>query len=292
MQKLIIHVGTPKTGTSTLQRMFFDKSDDQLERKRILYPIHNHSGGCGKGRVANASILQPEYYNVDELVENFEQWFSMADTVFLSEEVLFLDNNMEKIQYLRNNDVQIVIMAFFRNAAEYLSSLWMEFNRFENRRIVSSLTDFMKGREYLTGIGNLMSLVASNPEYVFHFCPYRPKRFDKNSVVEALEIIGSDLDPKQFENYNESMTRLEADIRQLAVTNHWQFGSHINSDDIKKIAAEIKSGDRRPVIETLSDDIIEQTCLEHEPFLDYLMRVDPNNRNVSFKDIRPSCFGK
>lgn len=200
---------------------------------------------------------------------------------------------MDKIQYLQNNTVNIIILGFFRNAADYLSSLWMEFNRFENKRTVKPLNDFMAGRDYLRGIGKLMTLAETNPDYTFHLYPYRPKNQGTDSVTQALQTIGVDIETTmQVKNFNESMTRIEADIRQLALTKNWNFGINVTTDDIKKIAANIKTGDRRPVIETLSDEVIEQTCLDHAPFLDYLMKINPFNTNVYFKNVRPSCFGK
>lgn len=291
MKRLVIHIGTPKTGSSSLQGIMCKNRVEIMEKNSVLYPFDSDAVGYGIDRMSNGAILQPEYFDDVSLRKKFDDWFSVANTVFLSEEVLFLDDNLRMLQCLRNDKVEIVIVAFFRNAADYLSSLWMEFNRFENRRVAPSLSEFMGGREFLRSLGGLISLIDERPEYSFFCLPYSPKNSPKNSVEEAIRILGVDLSGVQFETYNESMSRVEADIRQLALAEDWFFCENVNSQDIKIIASELSSGDSRPVVETVSDDVIERVCCDHSYFLDHIMKVT-GSEGVSFKDIRPSCFGR
>lgn len=290
MKKLVVHIGTPKTGTSSLQGYLSTNHLEVLEQSSVLYPSNDGGTGFGINRISNGALLQPEYYDDVALRTKFDNWFAKADVVFLSEEVLFLDDNLKMLQYLKNDKVEIVIMGFFRNAAEYLSSLWMEFNRFENRRLAPSLCEFMKGTAYLRSLGNLISLIDKRPEYTFILLPYKPKGSAENSVGKAFNILGVDVGGGQVETHNESMSRVEADIRQLALREGWAVCDSINSHDIKKIANELSSGDNRPVIHTITDQVIESVCDEHSHFLDHILKMTGAQDSI-FKELRPACFG-
>lgn len=288
MKKLVIHIGTPKTGTSTLQRILLNNCN-ALFNEGILYPFDPKASGYGLERCANGAILQPEYFDSSKLQPQFDSWFATSSTVVLSEEVLFLNDNLKMLHHLRNDQVEIAVLAFFRNGADYLSSLWMEFNRFENRTIAPPLEEFMQGRAYLRSIGNLLTLIQRRPEYTFNCQPYHPKNHPESSVVQALNYLNADIDVTSAETVNESMSRVEADIRQLALRERWTFSENLNSMHIRQIAYELDSGDFRPVIETLSDETIDRVCADHYPFLNQVMAMTGSSER-RFDHVRPSCF--
>jgi hypothetical protein len=290
-KKLVVHVGAPKTGTTAIQDFLFTHRDALLERHGVMYPHDPQAVGVGIDRLANGAILQPEYYDDVKLRQLFDQWFSVADTVVLSEEVLFLASNSRMLKWLQNERVQIEVFCVLRNAADYLTSLWMELNRFENKANPPPLMDFVGGRSYLVSITNLLRLVAERPEFFFVARPYRSRSSSHTSVSEFLEAIGVTWDGavRQDLTKNLSMSRKEADIRQLTLINGWQHSGEIDSADITSISRELESGDDRPVIETLPDQLIETICDEHNGLLNHFM--ESVGYPFDFSQTMPRCFG-
>lgn len=290
MKKLVVHIGTPKTGTSSIQEFLYQNRLELLRDHSVLYPIDPSAFDPIRRRRANGGILQPEYFDKKKLQEKFDAWFSEADTVVLSEEVLFLGRNARRLPQLRSMALEVVIVADFRNGADYLSSLWTEFNRFENQVIVSPLEEFLMGRSYLAGIGTLISVADLASSFTYKFRPYMPRSRDGDSLAQFAAIIGLRKEGLPIEAQNPSMTRIEADIRQICIQEGWAYSDRINSSIIPKIAAELSTGDRRPVIETIPDEMIRVACDDHAPFLNHLMKISGND-DAFFDNSLPRCYG-
>ena len=87
--KLIIHVGTPKTGTTSLQ-IYLNKKQRKLRKKGILYPNRSHNSDAPKHQWLEKNLARTHSQN---LLDNFKEILSDVDgetqTILLSSEGIY-----------------------------------------------------------------------------------------------------------------------------------------------------------------------------------------------------------
>ena len=87
--KLILHVGTPKTGTTSVQ-VYLDKKQRKLRSKGILYPNRFHNPDAPKHQWFEKNLINT---NVESLVENFKDILNHVEehthTILLSSEGIY-----------------------------------------------------------------------------------------------------------------------------------------------------------------------------------------------------------
>lgn len=287
-KKIIVHIGSPKTATSSIQDYLYKNRDVLLSNLGVFYPAEHL---CEEGRIANGTLLLPKYFDEDNVVAKFKKWLMISDYIVLSEELLFIADGLSKLPWLSNlNDVDITVVAYLRNAADYLASLWAEFNKFENNVVAPTLEDFLNSKTYLSSLGNLRSLMKECQNFTYVVRPYRQLSGKGDTLTDFLGFLGINDDFSREPKSNLSITRRECDIRQLCLKERWQIPNAMGRDKISRVALELESGDKRPVIQTLSDELIKTVCDKHTPALNDLMRTV--RHDFSFDNVYPSCFGK
>ncbi|MDX8381949.1 MAG: sulfotransferase family protein [Ghiorsea sp.] len=132
--KLIIHVGTPKTGTTSIQS-YLDKKQGKLRRKGILYP-HNHKN------VHNSHAPKHQWFeknlvstHVEQLLENFKNVMAQVKedthTIILSSEGIYNywwdipDESKALLQELgKHFDIQIWV--WFREPLDFIEDYYKQ----------------------------------------------------------------------------------------------------------------------------------------------------------------------
>ena len=134
MKKLYLHIGTPKTGTSTLQ-YFFSINKEVLYNKGIFYPDgieYDKSGGI-ESTAGNFGWLT----RVKEPKRMFEKFitdvFAQTDSVLCSTENIWLEIE-DKPNFLMDikkmfPDLEIKVIVYLRKQIDYLESQYREFIR-------------------------------------------------------------------------------------------------------------------------------------------------------------------
>lgn len=151
--KLILHIGTPKTGTSHLQRSFHEHGDD-LVKHGILYPqytrffeqakfdrnvglrfaaepIEKEANGlmvrAGLATKKEREVYKKYFYK--NLRDEIERSGNIG-TVVMSDEALFAFSSIEMIEELSKivNAVfsTVVLVAFIRKPSDYLVSVYSQ----------------------------------------------------------------------------------------------------------------------------------------------------------------------
>mgnify|MGYP000040493907 CR=1 FL=1 len=132
--KLIIHAGTPKTGTTSLQT-YLDKKQGKLRRKGILYP-HNIE------RLQNPTAPKHQWFeknlvatHLDYFLENFKNIISQVTkdthTIILSSEGIYnywwdFPDGSKEFLYALSKLFDVEIWVWFRESLAFIESYYKQ----------------------------------------------------------------------------------------------------------------------------------------------------------------------
>jgi len=157
--KLILHVGTPKTGTTSLQS-YFDKKQSKLRRKGILYP-HNLE------KLKHPTAPRHHWFERNLVSENFDY---------------FLENFKNIIAQVQQNTHTIIL------SSEGIYNHWWDFSD-ESKSAISQLGDLFDTqvwgwfREPLEFVESYYKQCIRNPKIEGNLCYGRDL-----SIEQMLDI--------------------------------------------------------------------------------------------------------
>ena len=134
MKTLYIHIGTPKTGSSTLQH-FFENNRETLLQKGVYYPAdisHERYGGYEStdGNFAWVTRLHPD---MEEVRKKVQGMFRISEKVLLSTENIWLEIYDKESFFagIRSiaDDLEVKVIVYLRKQIDYLESQYREWVR-------------------------------------------------------------------------------------------------------------------------------------------------------------------
>lgn len=284
---VIIHVGAPKTGTSSIQN-FMLTNQDRLERDYdVSFPILDPTF---ERPFANGSVLLNE-----GLWPNLESGIcaNTSRTIVLSEEVVFINNAFSRIAAAPLGGRKIKVIAYLRNAADYLASLWVEFNKLENRVTPGPLDDFLRCDFYLSSLHTLYKFALDNPQIDVICRPYEKAKLKDGDIRhDFAAIVGIDdiSGLVQPDHSNYSVSRKAADVlqelHQAGIPKAADYNLQLANSIVNRLLPSV-SGDDRSTIETIDDETIAMIAEKHRSILDRLLARTSDVRINHF----PACFG-
>jgi hypothetical protein len=280
---LIVHIGAPKTGSSSVQ-MFLAGHPDLLREHDITFPImypaevRYFANGYG--------FLAPQ----DR--ERLAGIINSAPTgsVLFSEEMLFHTGALDSIIDPAWVSHKIKIILYLRNAPEYLASLWGEMNKFENRTWPGPLPDYLVSGAYRARLEDFLRFAKQHPEIDFVVRPY-----NGNSVEAFLSLLGIAADTgRQDADENLSEPRRFADMMQELfrhdLLQRWPIDTGKTAATLRRLSLQLRSGDTRKIVETMDDATIQKIADEHRPLLEECFSRYGTSE-AGFSEL-PSCFGR
>jgi len=135
MQKITIHIGTHKTGTTSVQRFMWDNRAE-LRDKGVLLPASGQLPKSGHHYIAwelrNDFRLRKKSGFIAELLNELVE--NDLDRAFISsEDFEYLSNYPERLESfdtaLQNLGYETEYLAFFRNRDDYAKSLFAELQK-------------------------------------------------------------------------------------------------------------------------------------------------------------------
>ncbi|WP_444931470.1 hypothetical protein ACJJIF_06745 [Microbulbifer sp. SSSA002] len=124
MGKVIIHIGSPKTGTTSIQR-FMSENAKTLTKFGILYPDVGHDESCGHTSFRKALLSKPTQAIVNNKHEYSAIFEQLEDDVscLLSTELLWTINPerlLSVFPFLANHEV--IVVCYLRNQISMIHS--------------------------------------------------------------------------------------------------------------------------------------------------------------------------
>ena len=276
-KKLYIHIGSPKTGTSAIQK-YLNDNKELHEKMGIYYPLIGRSAQLENEKpfFINGTFLTYNNYNHEEAKKIFLNFLkSKFNKMILSEEVLFLDHIYNKkallflnrkniLNILSKFDVNIVI--FLRLPLQYLCSLWKEYLMYGDKR---SLDEFICNYPIENSfwlIKSLQKILGSNKVII--------RTYTSESVNDFLDIVN--ISQRNIRNtkrkINLSYTRKLCEIIHYANLKH-----NFNGSENRKILDEIS---------TLNDGKLSvYESISNKKKLFYLNKLKSKTKNSLLKKL-------
>lgn len=268
--RFIVHIGMPKTGSTSIQA-YFDLHREELTRRDIAI--------VSKGMRRMSEVLANELMRLDgrgfdqsvfpkswSLEQMLPKWEGHRDCVYSSEMLWSAGPKAVTtlVDLASENDSSIEVLAFFRSLDQWMWSWWAQ----ETKATWIDWCDFLElvigeRRGYLSEIFG--SWVRADAEVAIRVRPFEGpdliQRFAKEVGVEDLEISPS------FRSLNVSEPRLEVVRRAALVKMIWS--DVLNQMVFKSFPLDYAAGSRL-VLETT-----ENRQVGYESAQDHL-RIFPN----------------
>ncbi len=129
--KLILHVGTPKTGTTSVQ-VYLDKKQRKLRSKGILYPNRFHNPNAPKHQWFERNLVSA---NAESLLDNFKDILNHVEehthTILLSSEGIYnhwwdFPDESKALLLELNSLFDVEIWAWFREPLAFAESFYKQ----------------------------------------------------------------------------------------------------------------------------------------------------------------------
>ena len=241
MKTLYIHIGTPKTGTTSIQN-FCGLNRELLKEKGILYPLmpyhYERKNVNRNGFFLNGVIKENGVRKQEKEQEVFEsqldyivECFNDNDTILLSDETIWWATAMRKKDLWKNlqeiaekNNFQIKIIVYLRRQDQYMLSRYNQQIKTDYIASTKRFEDYFKdmnGRfkrvmDYYGRISDIAKYIPKENIFV--------KRFDRNFFYKGdlnsdfLHILGIEVDDtftKLEEEANTGISVQSAEIKRV-----------------------------------------------------------------------------
>ena len=135
MKYAYIHIGTPKTGTTALQKTLVSNLS-VLKEKGYLYPktglwARGHSDAHHNlaYQLYNSPFFDPKHGTLEQLVSEIKMW--NGDVIISSEIFVGLYNNQKKLSLLKGVfdtcGLDSIVIIYLRDLIEYVEKMYAEF---------------------------------------------------------------------------------------------------------------------------------------------------------------------
>jgi len=236
--KIVLHIGLPKTGTTWLQNFFFPKQKEihYIDVAPQNYPAKQHPIIEELLRITNATIedfdrkslnitaKRLKIYFVDgiNLLSNENYFTGMPETVG-ERKLLYITRNLHTLF------PKLKIIIIIRNQIEFLSSFYLQklFNSFENRTFEKFLIDIKYSLipylTYLELVENWLNELGEDNVYISTYENFKANKFQFLSDMSSFIGIESPIMclDKNKSYLNQSLSPYSSAIALLANKLYW-----------------------------------------------------------------------
>lgn len=291
MKTLYFHIGSPKTGTTTIQS-FCAEYRDILEQKGLCYPImpfvYEHKSKRRNGLFLTSKYVRDGARDREREKEIFrrglniiEKKFDTFDTVLLSDEgaysmffrrKLYKTNGKMLVQWAKDHNIQLKIIIYLRSQVDYAMSWYNQLVKHSVSDALSALTweEYLKKYKKYVALDyysylNILSDVFGKENIIV-------KRFDRaffkngSLVDDFMDIFGIEVDdnfPQESSGSERNFGITENACAIKRVINTIDGIEHEEKQHYEQILRSCSSSSRESSQYSLMSDEEAEEFMEH-----------------------------
>ncbi|WP_319777803.1 hypothetical protein [Maridesulfovibrio sp.] len=323
MKKIYIHIGMPKTGTSSIQNAL-TKNNQLFLKNGLFYPLigTNYSTGYVNGLYFKNDYKKNFVYNNLLLLKRTSilrkalDQFAKNDchTLLFSEENLFEHYNdfctaFKKFRFFKKFDVKIII--YYRRSVEYIAEIWAQTVK-SNRQVYYqkdgsmvlvdldchkqknisevSLVDFLANYAHKDNFNTFQRLSETFGKENIILRPFEKEQWKNNDLLDDFfSIFGIELND-EFNLQNVNITPNRIQIEKINYMNSFlparSFDGFIKTKELM-----LDSKENQSIVESLPDSIIKKSSEDYHKE-ECRIAKEFLERDEMFNSKYPSFYGK
>lgn len=292
--QIYIHIGTPKTGTTTLQE-FFKLNKEALANSGILYPEWGYSNRWGNFENTEGNfgwIVQSNDLEIKERISSVLNGSYRG--ILLSTEDIWGEVK-DKASFLRNiqsigEAVEIKVIVYLRKQIDYIESQYRECIRVATfREPIESIVDFSNEQvQFLRDNCEYWSILEKMAEEIGEeniiVRPYERGQFKNGNIIDDfLSILGLEYN-ESFQlcakNYNLPMSNVALEMKRIMNYS----ASVLEVAEMNNIFYNILMQDG---VENEKENFVNfKSLISHEKRCLFMQRYEEDNINIAQKYLK------
>ncbi len=293
-KQIYIHIGTPKTGTTTLQE-FFKLNKEALAKSGILYPEWGYSNRWGNFENTEGNfgwIVQSDDLEIKERISSVLDGAYRG--ILLSTEDIWGEVK-DKVSFLRNiqsigEEVEIKVIVYLRKQIDYIESQYRECIRVATfREPIESIVDFSNEQvqflrdncEYWSILEKMAGEIGEENIIVR---PYERVQFKNGNIIDDfLSILDLEYN-ESFQlcakNYNPPMSNVALEMKRIMNYS----SSVLEVTDMNNIFYNILMLDG---VENQKEKVVNfKSLISREKRCLFMQRYEEDNINIAKKYLK------
>lgn len=296
--KLILHIGMPKTGTTSLQNFMMQNENLLLEHGYCYPDIQHELETIGLGHIAQKSSVVPfngdvfrTFRNCLKSLKNDTRWSALCNLihqklekkhVIISSEGFWLwDNLVEYLSILKEEFPGLMVVVYLRRQDKYVESYYGQVVK-KNELVTYEFEEFLEKYNFRDQLKYLQRLKA-----IIHLIGkdnLRVRRYDKAKFAEMtgrrdvlsdfFSLLGMEIDFRtcdRIQNLNSNLQGVQFDIKRT-------MNSVLTYGPVVKML-------EKPVFESASIDshstvVSSESFFTKEKRLEYLKQYEEENDEI------------
>lgn len=268
--KILLHVGTPKTATTTIQHLLHDNREFLLENG-YCYPFSNENPPKHQWMVSSLNIVDIDTF-INNLERALQQSNSATHTLILSSEGIFnhwqdFPNESKDFLKILQEVFSVEILLVFRDQVSFTKSYYKQILKNPQIKGIESygkditIPQLLKDKWFLNHL-NYFDFVKSCG-LIFGKENMKIFKYERNIVETILKYLKLDIKTEDVKSENISLSTISCELLRvinrynLTQTDKQEVLQHISNMD--KIISKYTKDD---VLDKITSDYIKKISLE------------------------------
>lgn len=281
MKTLYLHIGTPKTGTTSIQR-FFREHPHFLKKQGYVYPDFGKIyEGVGVARNGHFLVLNKDEFKEAyiDAVKKIKKLSKKYNNIIISEEAVW--NNSKNIKTfiddMKLNDIKVKIILYLRRQDLFLQSKWAQ--AVKEGETTMNFNEYIKVQknklDYYNQCCKLQELVGENNLIIRVFEKQQFIGDNHNYFTDFFEALNLKYEKKidfQQKVRNQSLTGIYLEVKRM-LNYYPEFNTRFNFivKYLNKVAKE------RGENESYSTN----KYFTYEEQIEFLSKYDEGNKKIA-----------
>jgi hypothetical protein len=293
MKTIFIHIGLPKTGTTSIQK-FLTQNSKNLLNFNIFYPLLNTTYFNSSTNINGRFLIENSNYKktYKKILKELES-SKCKNLIFSDEKFVGRTYKIDRLNLFNREKYNFKIIFYIKRSVEFLCGAWQESLRYGQKENLINFT--INGGSYIRRINKMYQFAEYFGKGNMIVKTFEPERFVNGNLIDDFLSIFSIENSNNFiqleKRENTSISRHLAE-KYLYLNNFVDKKINYNNSYsyrdsyIEKI---LNKNFKQKILSSLSDEQIKQISDKYYP-LECKIATDFLDRSELFKQKYPKMY--